>query len=312
MNQSSTILVTGASGFVGRHVAYRLAERGHRVIALCHKSQLPQHVLAVCKEVISGDISDYDSCKHMLQGVDGVCHLAGFIPERYGDPLWAQKCYQVNALASLNLAMCAVEMKVPRFIYISGANMYCPSKTPSMESCPIYPDQVAPYYLTSKLAGELYVNNICQNQQTDALILRIATPYGPAEPVQKVIPSFMKQASQAQPLRVFYGGLTTYNFVYVDDVAELITKAVMEGPAGIYNISSAEHTSLAELAQTVAKVYSDKKIEIKIDPPSNDAFAGFSPISIEKACKTWNYNPSSLLEGIKKYRQFLENQSAEL
>ena len=100
MNQSSTILVTGASGFVGRHVACRLAERGHQVIALCHKSQLPQHVLTVCKEVISGDISDYDSCKHMLQGVDGVCHLAGFIPERYGDPLLAQKCYQVNALAS--------------------------------------------------------------------------------------------------------------------------------------------------------------------------------------------------------------------
>jgi nucleoside-diphosphate-sugar epimerase len=141
-------------------------------------------------------------------------------------------------------------------------------------------------------------------------MLRAGTPYGPGEPPRKVIPAFLRQAAQGLPLRVAAGGTAAFNFVHVADVADCVARAVGGGPAGIYNVASGEHTALRELAQAVAALYPPGRVAVEIAPPVPGAFAGFPPLSVERARATWGFAPRPLAIGLRDYQRSLAAESA--
>lgn len=302
VGKSRRTLVTGAAGFVGQHVIAALVERGQQVVALEHRRKLPVRTRARCCDVVVGDVSDEQVQRRAVAHVDRVCHLAAYIPVDMDDPAEAERCYQVNALATLGLARAAVERGIERFVYVSTANCYGFSGRPALEDDPIFPSRVGTYYFVSKLAGEIYLDRACQRSSTCAVTLRIGTPYGPGEPRGKVIPAFLARAALGEGLRLRHGGKPTYNFVYVDDVANCIAEASECGQGGTYNFASRQHTSLLELAQAIAALYGDRQIPCTIEPDEGGPILGFPPISVEKACQTWNLTPVELSEGLRRYR----------
>lgn len=295
-------LVTGGAGFVGQHVMTALLERGDQVVALEHRRKLPAEIATQCCEVILGDLVDELVQRRAVQQVDRVCHLAAYIPRNMDDAAEAEACHRVNALATLGLARAAIERGVERFVYLSAANSYCHGDKPATENDPVFPSEFAPFYLTSKLAGEIYLHHACRRSATRAITLRVGTPYGPGEPSAKVIPSLLARAARGEPLRLRQGGRPTYNFVDVEDVARCVAAALEGGESGIYNFASGENTSLLELAQAIADLHAERPPPISVEAADDDGFRGFPAISMEKARRTWGLTPLTLREGLRRYR----------
>lgn len=304
------VLVTGAAGFTGRHVLRTLADADYRLAALQHRTPLPPDLASLCERVTVGDIRDPQVRAAALDGVSMVCHLSAYIPARMDGLQEADLCNQVNALAVMDFAEEAAERGVRRFLQISGANMYAPSDTPRTESDAVFPARFGTAYLVSKFAAEVYLSNVAQRTGIEVVILRVATPYGPGEPANKVIPTFLRMAAEGKPLRMVSGGAARFSYVHVGDVAGSVLNAVSGGAGGIYNIASGEHTSVLELAQQIVALHGEGEVMLDIEPVVPGAFTGFAPVSIEKAWQTWQFAPRPLATGLRDYRNYLLAQGA--
>lgn len=294
-------LVTGGAGFVGQHVIAALHQRGEPVVALEHRRKLPGDVAAKCCEVITGDLLQKHAARRATEMVDRVCHLAAYIPRDLNDADEAETCYRVNALATLQLARAAVASGVERFVYVSAANAYVPGDRPAREEDAMFPSTAAPYYLASKLAGEIYLHHVCGQSATCGITLRVGTPYGPGEPSEKVIPTLLARARRGEPLPLRQGGRAAYNFVYVEDVARCVAAALESGESGVYNIASGESTTLLSLAETIADLYAERSPPIVLEPVDDDRVQGFRAVSVDKARRTWAFAPLTLREGLRQY-----------
>jgi UDP-glucose 4-epimerase len=302
------VLVTGAAGFLGRHVLAELSATGHEVTALTHKTSLPKILATQGVRVIAGDIRDAGTWRDAVSQVDGVCHFAAYIPPNYEDHTYAEACLQANGLATLEMARTALKSPSCRFIYASAGNAYSSGDGPADEEESLYPADRATYYLASKTLGELYVEHLRRARGLEAICFRISTPYGFGMSDNSAVAHFMRRANEGLPLQVFDGGLPTYDFVYAGDVARLVAAALTGGLPGVYNVGSGAGHSLAELAQTVAETYPERKISIEIKPPSNSTRAGFGALSIKKAAEMWDYRPLSLREGLAEYRKRMDEE----
>jgi len=305
-NKREKVLVTGATGFIGKHVVTTLLENGYKVVAHQHKTDLPPEIKKRCERVVSGDLCDRTTLENILQDVQVVYHLAAYIPSQFIGLQEANQCYMVNAKATMMFAQCASEKGIRRFIHFSTANMYSKSDHSCLESDSIYPYEYATDYMVSKLAGEIFLMNIGHHSSTEFLILRIATPYGPGETPSKIIPVFLSRCEQGEALQLVNAGAATYNFIYVTDISDLAVKVIEGGKAGIYNISSGEQTALLDLANATINMYDNCKSPPVIAPADEKAFIGFGPISIEKAKNIFGFSPRNLVDGLKDYKTHLE------
>jgi UDP-glucose 4-epimerase len=295
------LLVTGASGFVGRHVLGRLAGRGYEIVALVGQRALPESLAARCTRVVRADITDDDALRAALRHVDVVCHLAARIPSDHEDPAEAEPCLRVNALGTLRLAQFSVSAGVRRFVHVSTGNLYAPVDHLAREGDAVFPSRRAAYYLSSKLLGELYVEHLRQLVGLPAVTLRLSNVYGPEMRASSVVSRFVDRALAGDPLEVNHGGRPSVDHVYVSDVAWCIESALASGEPGIYNVGAGHAWSLLELAEVVIDVFgSDSPIVVR--PPDGQAPASFAPLSIDKAKATWGYNPLSLRDGLGRLR----------
>ncbi|TAM65980.1 NAD(P)-dependent oxidoreductase [Mycobacterium sp.] len=304
------VLVTGATGFVGGHVVRALADAGYRLAVLQNRTPLPADLATLCERVPTGDIRDPQVREAALDQISIVCHLSAYIPMRMDDLHEADLCNQINALAVSNFAEEAAQQGVRRFVHLSTANFYAEADSARTESDSVFPAQLGAAYFVSKFAGEVYLSNISKRTGMEVLILRVATPYGPGEPNNKVIPTFLRMAAEGKPLRMVNGGVTRFSYVHVADVAASVLNAVGGGDGGIYNIASGEHTSILELAQQIVALQGDSPTTLDIEPVAAGAFPGFAPLSIDKARRTWQFAPRLLATGLREYRDYLVEQGA--
>ena len=302
--EGARILITGAAGFIGQHIVSLISQLGFRVVALQRNNKLPASLQEKCFRIITGDICDPAIQEEAVRGVDAICHLAAYIPNCFDDPGDAEKCFKVNAMATLGLAVAATKHNVKRFVYVSTGNMYSTSVKPAKEIDLVFPAGEASFYFTSKLAGEIYIAHVFQQASLPWIILRIGTPYGTGEPKNKVIPTLIEKAMAGGRLDIFNGGFPKYNYTFVGDIARSTSAAMKSGLSGIYNIASGEHTSLKKLAETVIEVFEDLSPSIYIHPTiTSTPPVGFPALSIEKAQQTWGFSPTSLIDGLRRYKK---------
>jgi UDP-glucose 4-epimerase len=297
-------LVTGAAGFLGRHVVRALVADGWEVVAFDQPSarlEVPPGVRA-----IAADIADLAPLRSEIAGAQAICHLAAFVPPSYDDPAHVDRCLQVNGAATLHLARLAAERPGCRFIYLSAGNAYAPSPTPVAEDHPVNPAGPAAAYLSSKVLGEMFVEQTRRSRGLDAVSLRLSTPYGPGMPERTAVARFMACARRGAPIEVRDGGTATFDFVYVADVAGAILAALKSGAAGVYNIGSGRARSVLELAKTVAAIFREKDVMLDVRRSSGPAFSGFPALNIDKAARTWGFRPRPLDEGLIEYRRQME------
>lgn len=291
---SDRVLVTGAGGFLGRHVTRGLLDGGADVVALTGTRPLPDDLAARCAEVAQVDLGTERVPDRLLAGAGAVAHLAAYVPPDFRDPSHAERCLQVNALATLRLAEQAGDVGL--FAYAGGANAYAPADEPVDEEHPLWPTTRAPWYLASKALGELYLEALGYQGGPPVCVLRISTPYGPGMPAGSAVMRFLDAARQGGVLTVAQGGVARADLVHVDDVVAALAAAIEGRVTGTFNVASGRSTSMLELARTAVAVAGAGTLDVQ---PASAPPASFPPLRIDRAETRLGLRPRSLAEGLR-------------
>lgn len=110
-------LVTGATGFLGSHIARKLAQRGEKLKILLRKTSKTSNIDDIPAERVYGDILDTDSVKRALEGCDTVYHTAGFVSFKKAD---YKKMEDINVKGTVNVLSAALEAGVKKAVYTSS------------------------------------------------------------------------------------------------------------------------------------------------------------------------------------------------
>lgn len=246
------VLITGASGFAGSHLAQRLLREGCFVRCVQHSKPLPaflQHA-----EAVSADLRDAAAVTAAAAGVSAVFHLAGMaaVGDADGDP--AAACL-VNTLGTLNILEAARKAGVASVALLSTAHVYGPPVAlPVTEDHPLNPISV---YAASKLAGEVMALGYARSFSLPVTILRSFNIYGPRQRPIAVIPSVIRQALETGTVQVT-STTPRRDFLYVDDVVDaLIRSAITPAATGqAINLASGNPVSIGEIVRRVLDLVS--------------------------------------------------------
>jgi nucleoside-diphosphate-sugar epimerase len=245
---SGRVLVTGATGFIGRKTIAELASRGISFAA----TDLHEH--PEIPDLLVGDLLDEEFVEGLMrEPISAIIHLAGILPTAARqDPLAATR---VNIDGSCRLLHMAREAAVPRFVFGSSLGVYGGNfgLRAVSENTPAAPDEV---YGAGKLYVE-YVGNLLQSEYFAFAALRIATTIGEgvtnsASPWRSELVAAL-HSDQPTIVEIPYADDSILPLVHVIDVARsLVLLAVAEpAPRGVFN-SPAQSVTIAELRDLIA------------------------------------------------------------
>jgi nucleoside-diphosphate-sugar epimerase len=215
------VLLTGATGFIGRNLAEKLFARGHRVRALVRASSRTADLEALGAELARGDVTAPDALPGAVDGCDLVIHLAGVVKA-----LGREEYFRVNALGTRSLALaCAGARPRPRLVLASSLAAAGPAALgrPRREEDPPAPVSL---YGESKLAAEREVRDLAG--RVEAVILRPPIVYGPGD--KELLPALFRMARLGVVLKAGLGD-KRYSVVHVEDLCDAILAAAEHGKA---------------------------------------------------------------------------------
>jgi len=275
------ILVTGGAGYIGSHVAKKLAEAGFNVIVLDNLSK--GHREAVLKgKLIVGDLADVDLLDRIMkeEGIEGVIHLAAdsLVGESMEKP---GKYYRNNVANGINLLEAMVNNGVEYIVFSSTAAVYGePEEIPITESHPANPENT---YGESKLFFEKILKRYDEIYNLRYVSLRyfnaagadLSGQIGEAhDPETHLIPIVLEKALGVREKLYIFGadyptkdGTCIRDYIHVEDLADAHILAIEALAAGlesrIYNLGNGEGYSVREVIEAAEEV-TGKKIEAEI------------------------------------------------
>jgi NAD dependent epimerase/dehydratase len=258
--QAVKILVTGADGFIGSHLAEALVNRSAKVTALCFYNSFDKYgwlddlsESARAKLTIRrGDIRDAAFVRRIARGQDIIFHLAALIAIPYSY-LAAQSYVETNVVGTLNLLEAARESGVGRVIHTSTSEVYGTALTlPIAEDHPL---QGQSPYSASKIGADMMAEAFARSFDLPVAILRPFNTYGPRQSERAVIPTVMRQALDPSCATIRIGDASTVrDFTFVDDaVAAFLAVGLAENIdfGRAYNAGSEKAVSIAEIINLV-------------------------------------------------------------
>jgi UDP-glucose 4-epimerase len=302
----SRVLVTGGAGFIGSFVVDRLRAAGHEAVIFDVRPS-PHHAPGEVPTII-GDVLDYQSLVQAARGCDAIAHLAAAadVGEVAADPRAAE---ELNARGTLHVLEAARELELVRVIYASTIWVYSEAEGSVDEEAALRPP--AHLYTATKLAGELYCHAYGELYGLDTTILRFGIPFGPRARPAAVVPAFVNKALHGEPLTIAGTGEQTRRFVYVEDLADGVVRAMAPAAAGrVYNLVGDEDVSIRDIATTVSELVGDTTIEHTPARPGD--FGGRIEISGERALVELGWQPQTpFREGVSKYVVWQRRREAE-
>jgi UDP-glucose 4-epimerase len=257
MLSSQRILITGASGFVGRRLLYKALTNGAEVYALC---RTPQARIALLHPYPSLDVSALDlNDSQTLQDIMArfqptwVVHTAAHV--NWGqDPNLAPSMYQNNTLATLSVLEAARRAgSVNRVIVLGSGGEYGRAASPCTEET--LPQPVDPYS-SAKLAATELALLYHRSFGLKTTVLRPFVSYGPEEAETRLFPSLFARVLRGELYFDMTAGEQLRDFVYIDDLVEAVWKAAAsEGCAGeILNVGRGIPISVREAVDCALRV----------------------------------------------------------
>lgn len=322
------ILVTGADGFIGSHLAEMLVREGYQVRALAYYNSFNDWgwlETISCKdkvEIVTGDVRDPFFCNEITKDIDTVFHLAALIaiPYSYVAP---QSYVDTNVNGTVNMCKAAMANGVKRFIQTSTSETYGTAQyVPIDEKHPMQPQSP---YSASKIAADAMAMSFYHSFNFPLTIARPFNTYGPRQSARAVIPTIISQIAIGQKEIKLGDVFPTRDFSYVEDTCRgFFALAKCEDSIGkTVNIGSNFEISIKDTLELVKKIMkSDVNFiydEQRIRPEKSEVhrlwcdnsllqkLTGFKPdYTIEKGLEKtveWFLNP----ENLKRYKPGIYN-----
>ncbi|MES2292407.1 MAG: hopanoid-associated sugar epimerase [Pseudomonadota bacterium] len=256
---SDTVLVTGASGFVGAAVARAALARGFRVKVLMRPTASRSNIEGLDVEIAAGDMRDVGSMTSALQGARYLFHVAADYRLWARDPLEIGRNNLEGARATMAAALRA---GVERVVYTSSVAALKPSKGEAVDETSRHtPQSVIGAYKLSKLLAEREVERMIAQEGLAAVIVAPSTPIGPRDikptPTGRII---VEAAAGRMPAFVDTG----LNLVHVDDVAEGHFLALERGTIGENYILGGADVTLAQMLADIAALAGRRAPTVKL------------------------------------------------
>lgn len=306
-------LVTGGAGFIGSHIAARLAGAGEKVrifdnFSFGNMDNL--NGLAGRVEVISGNLLNPPALRRAMTGVNVVFHQAALrsVPFSVENPALVN---QVNIEGTLNVLVAARDAGVGRVVYASSSSVYGNSAVlPKTED---YAPNPASPYAVSKLTGEYYCKVFTELYRLETVSLRYFNVFGPRQDPKSeysaVIPRFIDAALRAEPFVIHGDGTQSRDFTYIDNVvdANLLAAESPEASGETFNVGQNRAVTLLDVVDLLRKF-----IGPDLGWSHTEARAGdvkHSLADIAKAERMLGYRPRvAFEEGLARTVEYFRNQ----
>ncbi len=244
-----TTLVTGASGFIGSHMARQLVERGERVRVLIRQGSSLANLEGVGVEVVRGDLLEPEGLRPGLRGCHTVFHVAADYR------LWApnpDEMYRTNVIGTRHLLQLAFEEGVERFVYTSTVATIAPprdGKVSNEDSLATLDEMIGPYKRSKFLAEQEAV--AMARKGFPVIIVNPTAPIGPGDikptPTGQMILDFL---NRRMPAYVDTG----LNWVAVEDVAAGHLLAAEKGKPGERYILGYRNLTMKQILDMLGKL----------------------------------------------------------
>jgi UDP-glucose 4-epimerase len=313
METNKKILVTGAAGFLGSHLADKLVEMGHKVIGIDSMIGGYEDNISKKIEFHKIDCCDLKKVQEIMKNVSVVYHCAATAHE--GLSVFAP--YEItknNFLASVSVFSAAVNEKVKRIIFCSSMARYGDLKGPFKED--MLPKPVDPYAI-SKVASEDVLINLCELNNIEWVIAVPHNIIGPRQkyddPFRNVVSIMINRMLQGKAPIIYGDGEQKRCFSYIDDCLSCLIPMLDQKNLNkqIVNIGPDEEfvtvNKIAEICSNITGVNLPP-----IYKPGRPREVKHATCSADKARNLLNYKTSvSLKDGIQKTFEYIKNRGVK-
>jgi dihydroflavonol-4-reductase len=243
-----TVLVTGATGFIGSAVARELSEKGTRIRCLVRETSSMKNLDGLYVEIAHGDISDIDSMHRAVKGCDRVYHLAAVYASWLPDP---GLMYRANEEGTRNVLTACREAGVQKVVYCSSvAALGAHGKTPADESAQFNLNSTKDHYYISKYRAEQVALEFARTGLA-VVIVNPSNPIGVRDIAPTPTGALIINLTRGKFPGYVDGGI---NIIDVMDCARGIVAAMEKGRAGQKYILGNRNVSIKEYFDLIVKV----------------------------------------------------------
>lgn len=291
-----TMLVTGATGFVGSAIARQLLERGGTVAVLARPHSDRRNLEGLGVTIREGDLRDKSSLERACAGCDTLFHVAADYRLWTRDPA---ELYASNVEGTRNLMEAALAAGVERIVYTSsvatlGINA---DGTPGDETTPVAIDDMIGHYKRSKFLAERVVDELVTERALPAIIVNPSTPVGPRDIKPTPTGRVVRDAAAGRIPAYVDTGL---NIAHVDDVAAGHLLALEKGQIGRRYILGGENLSLRDILFAIAEICERTPPRVRL--PRRLIY----PVAYASEAWAWLTNgaePQATVDGLKMARK---------
>jgi nucleoside-diphosphate-sugar epimerase len=256
----ANVLVTGAAGFIGSHLAERCLELGDNVTGVdsftpyydpeCKRANIERIGGSSSWRFVEGDLLDLE-LPSILEDVEIVYHLAAQpgVRASWGQTFDAYVTSNVSAMQRL-LEACAAE-SVDRFVFASSSSVYGDAeRMPTCEETPLRP--ISPYGAT-KVLGEHLCRLYHRSRGLETVALRYFTVYGPRQRPDMAFNKLVRAAIAGEEIVIYGDGEQTRDFTFVADAVDGTIAAACEGAPGlVYNLGGGAQISMNVVLEMIS------------------------------------------------------------
>lgn len=250
-----SVLITGGSGFIGTHLARRLAAAGAYVVPMSRTVQPEAAMLRAQLSCVTADVRDEAVVSSLIsRRFDYVFHLAAYSGQVPGFADHEQSL-STNCLGLLNV-LDAVRRLSPATVVCFPSSRLVYGRTPDLPVDESHPAVPLSLYGVHKRACEEYCAYYCERWGVRTAVLRLANPYGPhhaADHNRYNIANWMiDEIVRGRPVTIFGRGEQLRDYVYIDDAVDAMLAVASDERAHgrVYNVGSGAGTPLVEFART--------------------------------------------------------------
>jgi nucleoside-diphosphate-sugar epimerase len=243
---SETCCITGATGFVGGHLAEACAARGMSVHALVRAGSDTKRLEQLGAQLYRGDLTDAAALRQAFEGVDIVLHCAG----KVGDWGPVEEYRAVNVEAFRLLLDACTGRPLRRFIHMSSLGVYAARHHHGTDESEPLPDHHIDGYTQSKVEAERLALEYQRKQGVPVVVLRPGFIYGPRDRI--VMPTLIDNLRRRQ-VRWLGGGRGAMNTIYIGNLVDAVFLA-LDQPAAVgqvYNLTDGEFVSKRRFIEAI-------------------------------------------------------------